>query len=258
MRTKKKLNHGSLSNGFEGLDLLLYFVFSLFLMELVLRFHTAEKFFSIGILYSLLFAISLSAGIYLVVTFFKEKQRNLLSSFALVLMGIVFWSQFIYFKFFKTFYTVFSAGKGGMVLEFINDIVLQTVKNIPWLIVFFLPAAVFILFSNKKNSTYYTTNVERIVVLLVVIIFHMAALGGIYLGDREGNTPYDLYFKSNYPVYSVNNLGLITTMRLDLKRTVFGFESVLAVPVFNTLEEENHAPNTKTPRTPTRKLLQRK
>ena len=250
MRMKIKPNNGLFSSGFEGLGLLLYFVFSLFLMELVLRFHTAEKFFSIGILYSLLFAISLSAGIYLLVTFLKERQRNLLSSFVLVLMGIVFWSQFIYFKFFKTFYTVFSAGKGGMLLEFINDIVLRTVKNIPWLIVFFLPAAVFILFSNKKINTYSITNVERIVVLLIVIIFHMAALGGIYLGDREGNTPYDLYFKNNYPVYSVNNLGLVTTMRLDLKRTIFGFKSVLAVPVLNPLTlaevpEEKQVPTQK-------------
>ena len=235
MRMKRKSNNGILSSGFEGLDLLLYFVLSLFLMELALRFHTAEKFFSIGILYSLLFAISLSAGIYLMVTFFKEKRRNLLSSLVLVLMGIVFWSQFIYFKFFKTFYTIFSAGKGGVVLEFINDIVLRTVKNIPWLIIFFLPAAIFILFSNKKLDTYSITNVERCVVLLAAIIFHMTALCGIYLGDREGNTPYDLYFKNNYPVYSVNNLGLVTTMRLDLKRTVFGFESVLAVPVLNPL-----------------------
>ena len=103
MRMKRKSNHGIFSSGFEGLVLLLYFILSLFLMEMVLRLHTAEKFFSIGILYSLLFAISLSAVIYIMVTFFKEKQRNLLSSFALVLMGITFWSQLYTLSFSKLF-----------------------------------------------------------------------------------------------------------------------------------------------------------
>jgi lipoteichoic acid synthase len=227
MRYKKKSKHSRFSMGFKGLDLLLYFVLSLLFMELVLRFHTAEKFFSIGILYSLLFASSLSAGIYLVVSFFKVKKRNLLSSVILVLMSIVFYTQFIYFKFFKTFYTVFSAGNGGMVLEYINAIVSQVVKSIPWLIVFFLPSVIFILFLNKKINAYYVTNVNRIGILIIVVSFHMVALGGIYLGDRESNTPYDLYFNNTYPVYSVNNLGLITTMRLDFKRNIIGFEPVL-------------------------------
>jgi lipoteichoic acid synthase len=257
LRNTRKSNPAIFSSGFKGLNLLLYFIFSLFFMELVLRFHTAEKFFSIGILYSLLFAVSLSAGIYFFVTFFKEKQRNLLSAFALVIMSIIFCSQFIYFKFFKTFYTIFSAGKGGMVLEFINDIVFQIVKRIPWLIVVSLPVAVFILFLNKKIGTCSTTDDERMVILLVVIIFHIAALGGIYLGDREDNSPYDLYFKNNYPVYSVNNLGLITTMRLDLKRTVFGFQPILdSIPVVATPEGELE-PYTKspgTPKTPAKKI----
>lgn len=247
MRYKKKSNNETFNMGFKGLDLLLYFALSLFFMELVLRFHTAEKFFSIGILYSLLFAVSLSAGIYLVVTFLKVKKRNLLSSIILVLMGIIFSTQFIYFKFFKTFYTVFSAGKGGMVLEYINAIVIQVVKSIPWLIAFFLPAAVFILFLNKKINAYYVTNVDRIVILIIVVSFHMAALGGIYLGDRESNTPYDLYFKNTYPVYSVNSLGLVTTMRLDLKRNIFGFEPVLETFLSVDIPEEKLVKDIKSP-----------
>ncbi len=247
MTKKRKPKHAMSTSGFKGLHLLLYFIFSMFFMELILRLHTAGKFFSIGILYSLLFTVIFSGGTYLVVTFFKEKQRNILSSFALLLMSIVFCSQFIYFKFFKTFYTIFSAGKSGMVFEYIDAIVVELVKSIPWIIVIFLPASIFILFLNKKINVYSITNKERITILIVVISLHMAAIGGIYLGDRESNTPYDLYFKNNYPVYSVNNLGLITTMRLDLKRNIFGFEPALEAFHLVDMETEEPSYDTKMP-----------
>jgi phosphoglycerol transferase MdoB-like AlkP superfamily enzyme len=230
MRKRRRSHTSSYGSGLEGLDLLLYFVFSVFYMEIILRFHTAEKFFSVGLFYSLLFAVSLSAGVYLVVSLFGEKLRNFLSSVALVILTVVFSSQFIYFKFFKTFYSVYSAGNGGMVLEFINDIVTQVVRNIPWLIVLFLPAIFFMVFMRKRIRPYEISNIERVVILLVVIIAHMAALGGIYLGNKDQNSAYDLYFKTNYPIGSVDRLGLVTTMRLDFKRTVFGFDPELTPP----------------------------
>lgn len=46
----------------------------------------------------------------------------------------------------------------------------------------------------------------------------------ITVGDREPNSPWDLYHRSTYPVASVQQLGLITTMRLDVARTLVGFE----------------------------------
>jgi hypothetical protein len=115
MRRKKRLAHASHGSTLEGLDLLVYILFSVFYMELILRFNTSEKFISIGLLYSLLFSLSLSAGVYLIATLFRDKARNFITSFALIALGLLFSSQLIYFKFFKTFYTVYSAGNGATV-----------------------------------------------------------------------------------------------------------------------------------------------
>ncbi|WP_052011770.1 LTA synthase family protein [Youngiibacter fragilis] len=250
MRRKKRLAHASHGSTLEGLDLLVYILFSVFYMELILRFNTSEKFISIGLLYSLLFSLSLSAGVYLIATLFRDKARNFITSFALIALGLLFSSQLIYFKFFKTFYTVYSAGNGATVMEFMNDIVNQVVRNIPWLIAIFLPAVAYAVFFRTKISSYRMSGVERALIAVLILIPHVLALGGIYIGDKEQNSAYDVYFKTNYPIASVDNLGLFTTMRLDLKRTIFGFDPVIDVPIVEVPAKENE-PGPTGPTTPT-------
>lgn len=250
MRRKKRLAHASHGSTLEGLDLLVYILFSVFYMELILRFNTSEKFISIGLLYSLLFSLSLSAGVYLIATLFRDKARNFITSFALIALGLLFSSQLIYFKFFKTFYTVYSAGNGATVMEFMNDIITQVVRNIPWLIAIFLPAVAYAVFFRKKISSYRMTGVERALIAVLILIPHVLALGGIYIGDKEQNSAYDVYFKTNYPIASVDNLGLFTTMRLDLKRTIFGFDPAIDVPIVEVPAKENE-PGPTGPTTPT-------
>ena len=251
MRRKKRLSHASHGSTLEGLDLLVYILISVFYMELILRFNTSEKFISIGLVYSLLFSLSLSAGVYLLATLFKDKARNFITSFALIALGLLFSSQLIYFKFFKTFYTVYSAGNGATVMEFMNDIITQVIRNIPWLIAIFIPAIAYIAFFRSKISSYRISGVERAVIATLIVIPHVLALGGIYIGDKEQNSAYDVYFKTNYPIASVDNLGLFTTMRLDLKRTIFGFDPTIDVPIVEVPAKENEpgptAPTTQTP-----------
>ena len=45
----------------------------------------------------------------------------------------------------------------------------------------------------------------------------------MFADGKEQYSAYDLYFNNSYPILSVKKLGLITTMRLGLKRTLFGW-----------------------------------
>ncbi len=67
----------------------------------------------------------------------------------------------------------------------------------------------------------------RSLVLGLLIISHFSTVAAIYFGDKGQNSAYDLYFDSNLPLLSVNKLGLITTMRLDLQRLATGWSPTL-------------------------------
>lgn len=235
----------------EGLNLLLFLFGAILFMELILRVNTEEIFFNAGLLYSVLFSGAASILIYLIAGLFKGSARTAVISAALVFLTLLFSSQLIYYKIFKTFYTVYSAGNGAQVLEFINDIFFAMGKNALWLVLLFLPLIVFAVLIKKSDASNYVSSwKERGMLALTLVIFFGGALGGIHLGDKEVNSAYDMYYRNNYPVASVNQLGLMTSMRIDLQRTVFGFEPELAPPPLVEVPEEPEEPEENPSETP--------
>lgn len=235
----------------EGLNLLLFLFGAILFMELILRVNTEEIFFNAGLLYSVLFSGAASILIYLIAGLFKGSARTAVISAALVFLTLLFSSQLIYYKIFKTFYTVYSAGNGAQVLEFINDIFFAMGKNALWLVLLFLPLIVFAVLIKKSDASNYVSSwKERGMLALTLVVFFGGALGGIHLGDKEVNSAYDMYYRNNYPVASVNQLGLMTSMRIDLQRTVFGFEPELAPPPLVEVPEEPEEPEETPSETP--------
>ena len=62
--------------------------------------------------------------------------------------------------------------------------------------------------------------VSSVVIAVTAIACGGGAVTGINIGDKEPNSPYDLYYRNAYANYSVMHLGLITTMRLDIQRMI--------------------------------------
>lgn len=230
--TRSRRRVGSKSKSYlEGFSLLLFLTGSMIFMEFILRVNTEYAFFNIGLLYSVLFAAATSLLIYFLVSLFKGSGRTIVTSAILFFLTILFASQFIYYKIFMTFYTVFSAQNGGQVLEFMNDILMMIRENFLWLLLLFVPFVVYLVLKKKSRKSHYSfTWAERGITLVLCALFFGAAVIGINLGDKEQNSPYDVYYNNNYPVASVDNLGLVTSMRLDVQRTIVGFEPTIAPP----------------------------
>ncbi len=215
----------------EGFNLLVYLMGTFGFLEIILRINTESQMLGIGMVYSLLFGISMSLIIYLLASFFKGTFRTILMGTLLFLVNLLFASQFIYYKIFKTFYTLYSAGNGAQVMEFINDILTMIRINIIWLILIFLPFILYVVLKVRSRKSHYRfTWPERGLTLGLFALVFGVALIGIKLGDKDQNSPYDMYYNNNYPVASVDSLGLMTSMRLDLQRTIFGFEPTVAPP----------------------------
>jgi len=211
--------------------LLFYFVVSIFLMEMMLKAGVGSGFDQSGVLIALIFSVSYGAAFFVIASFFKGRTNHVVSMMLLGLSGLVFSSQIIYYKFFKTFYTMYSAANSGQVFEFWKDILAITLENYKWIVLFFIPLLLLMVLGRRMLSFNKATWGLKILLLCVIILFYGAGLGGIYSGDRGHSSAYDLYFRSSYPVLSVEKLGLITTMRLDLQRLISGWSPVFEAPV---------------------------
>lgn len=224
---------------------LFYFLISIFFNETLLRVNTTGQFLSMGLFFSFIFSIPLAIIIYCICALLKGRARFIFSITTLGLSAFIFSSQLVYYKFFKTFYTLYSATNGGQVFQFWRDILALCYQNIIWILLYFVPVVLFVFI--KKKLIYFERLINPYMVILFcsIIFFHGIGLGGVYISGHNEHSPYDLYFKENYPVLSLDKLGLVTTMRLDLKRQLTGWApglstSVMAPPYIE--EEEKPDP----------------
>lgn len=193
-------------------------------LEGVLRVATGSPLVDASVVVPLLFAVTAGLVLHLVSGFFGRVGRSTVVALGLTGLTLGYAAQVVYFQVFRTFSTVYSAANAGQVAEFAPDIAATVSANGPLLALLVLPPVLVLPVVSRWAPTPASTWRHRGLVLAVALAAHGAALGLIHLGDREPNSPWDLYYRSSYPVASVEQLGLLTTMRLDATRTLVGFE----------------------------------
>ena len=198
---------------------------SFMLSEVVLRQTTAEHFWGVGLLFSLLFGAA--AGVLLGVLCGAWPMRigRILTNIFLWLVSAVYAAQIIYFKVFKTFFTLFSATKGGQVIEFIGVIFTTLMSAGSGIVIMLLPLLASFLLQRHGVLAFEPFTLRRAcITACVAVALHLLALAALPLCGTGQGSAYQLYFNTRVLNASVDKLGLFTTMRHDCSDLWFGFE----------------------------------
>lgn len=218
-------------------SLLLYMAASIFFMEMIFRIATVNAgYFSADILRSLLFSVSLAALLYLACTFMKPRGNRNLAAVFLALTAVVFSSQLIYHEIFTTFYTIYSASKAIQVIEFWKEILSVLAANFQPIILLFLPFILLLSAGRKFLSFTKTGWLARAILVGVLILAQVGGIAVIHAGGRDQTSAYSLYYQRSFPVQSVQRLGLITTMRLDMQRLISGWTPSIELPPLDDVQ----------------------
>ncbi|MBE6024168.1 MAG: LTA synthase family protein [Cellulosilyticum sp.] len=208
--------------------LLIYFGAAIYYLETVFRIMTSGKIIGPGAFYSFVFAVPIALVCYLICSLFKESKRN---TVGLVLMGIItmlFMSQFIYFKIFRMFYSLYSTTKAGQIFEFWEIIYIKVRNNFRTIVLMAIPFILLLILKNKIRSSKEIKIKHRMYVGTGIVGCQFIAILSLLFTGKAIYTPYDLYFQHDYPVVSAEKLGLMTTLRLDAKRSLFDWAPDLA------------------------------
>lgn len=212
-------------------SLFLFFLASVFFMEIILRITTVGgSLFSIGVVITLIFSLGLAVILYLLSSLFKPSINRIITISLLSLTAILFGSQLVYHDIFTTFYSVYSAAQAGQAFQFWREAVEAIVANLPFVSLLFLPA-ILVLVLGKKFLTFSRQGWPLRGVLVGLIIFsYGSGLAVVNAGEHGQASAYALYYDRNVPVQSVTQLGLLTTMRLDVQRQITGWVPTVELP----------------------------
>ncbi len=208
----------------SGYWLLIFFIAATTYLELIIRLWVFKG-LSFDFAFPLLFSISAGTLLFIVSNLFPVRINKLVSTTLLTLLIIIYSTQLIYFSVFRTPLSFFSLTGTGDVLQFKGIITTAILKNSIAVILLFVPLVLFIFVSRKHAFTRLKL-IPLCFTIIFLIVSHILSLFCVNFTKDMSFSQYTLYYKSAIPDLSIKKLGLMTTMRLDLKRLIFGFEHI--------------------------------
>ena len=180
-------------------------------------FNIKELFFII--LFSLVFSIFVD----LITSLFGKSVNKWLFIIIMTLLSIVFISQYINFQFYDNIISIYSYIHGGQVLGFFDAIWRVFKTKFIFILLFFIPVALLIIF-NKKIPTQGLKWKNILIKSGVFTIAFIISVLSLNLDKDEIYSANNLYYYKHVPNSSAQIFGILTTMRLDLERIFTNFE----------------------------------
>ena len=223
----------------KKLNLLIYYILFIVYEELVFSciiFKTFPASFGLIILFSIPIAIVLN----LLTSVFKPKVNKIITYIITIALIIIFGAQIVYYSMYEAIISFFSMMHGGQVTEFMEVIIDVVLRNWYGILLFIIPLIILIILSKKKVITFEKNSIKQIAIKItsVLIIQLIALLCVNFINTDDMYSNKNLYYNIHVPKVTANRMGLLTTMRLDLQRFIFGFEEKLSVQTNATPKEE--------------------
>lgn len=204
-------------------NFVLWFFFIIF-EEIVFSISVFNSIKSSGyiILLSAMFATILH-----LLTSMKRKVSIILSYIFIVIIIGIFIAQYIYYNIYQAIISFYSAtNAAGQILQFSTTILETAINKWYIMILFILPIIGLIILHKKDKVKFEDVKLQqKLITIIIGLIAQIIALMCIIsTSTNEIYSSRNLYYNVNAPTISANKFGILTTMRLDLKRLLFGFE----------------------------------
>ena len=220
----------------------LFFPLAFLYLELVLHIAMglSLRYFPIF----LLFALSIGALCAALLGLLPERGRRVAAPVLSLLLGVIYGGELLCKQILQTYYQLFSTADTAMnnnLMDYRDAIVEGIWKNLPALLLLLLPAAA-AFGARRRLFAGPPVDGRRAAVLFVgAAVAHLLGLVSLYLPWQGDLKPAELYHSDVNVEDQVEQLGLWTMLRLDVKHAVFPPENQLGDD-FSGLEQLGEAP----------------
>lgn len=204
--------------------LIIIFLFIYFIIqEIIFSLLTTKE---IGnIILKIFFCFIISFAIDLICGLFNEKVNKRICYTIIGVTTLIYIVYNIYFQLFGnvlSFTSILNAANQSV--EFAANLTPKIIENWYQIILQCIPFIALYIVGRKISFEERKGREHVIPVLCIVISFIVTILYiNIKAKDNDIYSPKNLYYNINNPMENVKNFGLITTIRLDVQRKIFGF-----------------------------------
>lgn len=214
----------------------------IFIIEIVFNIALFNK-ITYYFFYILLFSILTGTIISLITGFLNESVNKISNIVINSVITLIFIAQLIHYRFYQSIFSIYSLINGAQVFGFMSAIGKIMLHNTEYIIFLLFPLFFFIVLG--LNISFKKYKKKELLILIGIIPISLLLSILVLNTDKDKNyNAKDLYYNTHAPTISTQKLGLLTTMRLDLKRAIFGFTDKIMLED-KEIEEANKSENKK-------------
>jgi len=171
--------------------------------------------FLISIILSLLFTF--------ITSLFNEKINTIITSIILLVLGLLFSTQAVFYKIFKVYFSIYDLALQDQLNSFVKETVILILKNSPYILLFMLPLIIYIIF-HKKLPNKQLSKETNFIIFLLVLSFTLIRQSFIEFNKDKSFSTYDLIHNVNNVSLSIKKLGVLNSYYIELNRVIFGYK----------------------------------
>ena len=202
--------------------------FLIIVTEIIFKALMFHKINLSSLMYTILFSIPIISFLTIVTNLTKKKISKIIYYVTSVLITLLFLFQYIFYKLFSVTFSFHTIGLAGQAADFKN-IIVDSIKMYYGPIILLLLPLIIVLVA-KRFVNFYAFRKKALILSIFVLAFSICvSYLSLVPGKNKLYSAYSLYYKVNDPEKNIDKFGLLTAMRIDIKRVVFGFnEKIVA------------------------------
>lgn len=212
----------------KNLNIFLFTLSILLYLEIVFRLLTKSVVFDISLLYVFLYTVFTTLLVYFIVTWGSNRVNKVIYCVTIFGVTCIYGLQLCIFKMFGFYFDLSLLWATDQVMSFAGDGLILILKNIVGILLLFLPFIV-LLILNKKLVISKRDGIEHIEILAGSIFVYILFIGSLSLNGDAINSARELYFNVSNNELNIRKFGVLNAFRIDIKRTIFGFEGKLNI-----------------------------
>ena len=221
----------------KTLRLVLYYFITIIYLELWHKFFFYPTLWNIGLIYTSLFSLLIAFLLTFLSSLSKPKINKIIVFLFTLFLTFIFAGNYIYTTLFQTPFSIQVTSMAGGALDFINIFFSTVLKNIANLMILCFPLFCFcckMKTMNFEKNFYF----EKKVLIYSILSIYMISLLVLFPGKNASKSAFKLYWQENDIISSINLFGLITAERIEIQRSIFGFDETLSFMENDTSNEK--------------------
>ena len=203
----------------------IYFPMIFIYLEIIFKIFAGIN-LSGNIIYPIFTGITLGGVVALATSLLNKKADRVIGYLILSVFCVLFCVQLVYINVFKTSFTfalVFGgAGGANALTEFADETLTGILDNIIGIIMCILPIPLTIVLDIKVGLFKKEKKQINLITLLTITTVYVLSLVAVAFSGNDGYTVKVLYFDHFVRDIAFEKLGVITSMKLDIKEMIFG------------------------------------